>query len=166
MLLQELMSEPALCAINFGVFRVRDWSSEKNRHRPPDPFKYQTASFKDKYALQMLTSLGYVFRDKWAALTDKELGWDQWNASDRYDLCCYAVERLREDHAYDLRRTADDYNRTKSKREREAQNQLASTVVIERTKRLEVATCTLTPMRVIFRPLDVTSGSRALRNPA
>ena len=164
--LQQLIPDSLFTAeINFSVFTVRDWSSVKIRHQPPDPFGYDKASFKDRYALQMLTSMGCVFRDKWAQLTDKDLRWNEWNPKDRYDLCCYALERLREDHAYDLRRTADDYNERRSKKDKAVENQVVSTVFVKDKNRLEVATCTLTPMRVIFQPLEVTSGSRALRNP-
>ena len=154
-----ISNEPEKCEINFGTFSVSDWRADARGRTTPDPFNYARASFEDRYALQMLTSRGFVFRDKWAELTDAELKWKQWPPAERYALCVYASERLHEDHGYDLRRTKSDYDaRLRSTTADD------SSIFIDPKERLQVAVCTLTPLRIIFQPLDLTSGSRALRN--
>jgi hypothetical protein len=163
--LTDLMSDqPERFEINFASFTVMDWSDEKNKHKTPDPFDYKKASFKDRYALQMLTSLGYVFRDKWAHSTDRDLKWNEWNVNERYSLCTYVKEQLSKDHGYDLRRTARDYNESRKELAAAAKNTAEQSMVVDRKQQLEVAVCTLTPLRLVFRPLDLTSGSRTLRN--
>ncbi|CAF1467753.1 unnamed protein product [Adineta steineri] len=156
-----LIDQPERYHINFSTFKISDWSTENNKKQRPDPFNFGNASFQDRYALQMLISLGYVFRDKWAQLTDQKLNWNQWNADERYTLCCYAVEQLCNDHGYDLTRTARDYNET---RRRAVSNMDEQAILVGNRERLKVATCTLTPLKIIFQPLEVTMGSRALRN--
>ncbi|CAF1186741.1 unnamed protein product [Rotaria sordida] len=150
--------------INFSTFKICDWSNEHNKNQRPDPFDFKKASFQDRYALQMLISLGFVFRDKWAQLTDQELNWKKWNIDERYSLCCYAVEQLCQDHGYDLTRTERDYNERKKKliTNNNMNEQLVS---IDDRKKMKVAVCTLTPLRFIFQPFEITTGSRALRNP-
>ncbi len=155
-----LTDRPHRYELNFSTFKILDWSKENNKKQKPDPFDYKNASFQDRYALQMLISLGFVFRDKWAQLTDQELNWKNWNVNERYTLCCFAVEQLRQDHGYDLTRTEKDYNETR----RKAKKSDEQTVLVQNTQRLKVAACTLTPLRIIFEPLEVTTGSRALRN--
>ncbi|CAF5001728.1 unnamed protein product, partial [Rotaria sp. Silwood1] len=158
-----LIDRPERYEINFSTFKICDWLKE-NKNQTPDPFDYKKASFQDRYALQMLISLGFVFRDKWAQLTDQELNWKRWNVNERYSLCCYAVEQLCQDHGYDLTRTERDYNEAKKKfiTNNDMNEQLVS---IEDRKKLKVAACTLTPLRFIFQPFEITTGSRALRNP-
>ncbi|CAF1065628.1 unnamed protein product [Adineta steineri] len=156
-----IIDQPERYHINFSTFKISDWSTENNKKQRPDPFNFGNASFQDRYALQMLISLGYVFRDKWAQLTDQVLNWSKWNLDERYTLCCYAVEQLCNDHGYDLTRTARDYNET---RRRAVSNMDEQTILVGNRERLKVATCTLTPLKIIFQPLEVTMGSRALRN--
>jgi len=108
----------------------------------------------------MLTSLGYVFRDKWAQLTDKELKWNEWSVEERYDLCCFAVEQLTNDHGYDLTRTKLDYQIRKSREKEERDKDRFDSD----QKLLRIALCTLTPLTTIFRPFEMSIGSRALRN--
>ena len=158
-LTQLISSEPEKYEINFGTFTVSDWRADARGSTTPDPFHYASASFEDRYALQMLTSRGFVFRDKWAELTDADLKWNQWPQAERYALCVYASERLQQDHGYDLRRTKSDYDARL--RSTPADD---SCIFIDPKERLQVAVCTLTPLRIIFQPLDLTSGSRALRN--
>ncbi|UJR12729.1 hypothetical protein I4U23_016903 [Adineta vaga] len=160
-----LMDRPDRYQINFSTFKISDWLTENNKNQRPDPFNYRNASFQDRYALQMLISLGFVFRDKWAQLTDQELNWNKWNVDDRYTFCCYALEQLRNDHGYDLTRTARDYNETRKKASKADVNMDEQAILVRDIQRLKVATCTLTPLKIIFQPLEVTTGSRALRNP-
>jgi hypothetical protein len=150
--------------INFSNFQILDWSKENNKKQKPDPFNYDHASYQDRYALQMLISLGFVFRDKWAQLTDQELNWNKWNPNDRYRLCCFAVEQLCKDHGYDLRRTERDYNEIRRKKEDSDKDKNENALLAQNTQLVKVAVCTLTPLRIIFQPLEVTMGSRALRN--
>ena len=153
-----ISKEPVTYEINFSTFTVADWKADARGRTAPDPFNYARASFEDRYALQMLTSRGFVFRDKWAELTDAELTWKQWQPAERYALCVYASERLQEDHGYDLRRTKSDFHAKAPKSTVDD-----GCISIDRKERLQVAVCTLTPLRIIFQPLDLTSGSRALR---
>ncbi len=157
-----LEDRPYRYHINFSNFQILDWSKEIiNLQQRPDPFDYRNASYQDRYALDMLTSLGFVFRDKWAQLTDKELKWNNWNVNNRYNLCCFAVEQLYEDHGYDLRQTETDYDKKRRKEEKSAGNVEKQ---VANAQLLKVAVCTLTPLRIIIRPLEVTVGSRALRH--
>ncbi|CAF4060655.1 unnamed protein product, partial [Rotaria sordida] len=160
-----LLDRPERYEINFSCFKVSDWSKENNRNQRPDPFNYRNASFQDRYCLQMLISLGYVFRDKWAQLTDQELTWNTWDVNERYTLCCFAVEKLREDHGYDLRRTKNDYNQARKKLKELVSDTDEQVASVDSSQRLKVAFCTLTPLKIIFQPFEVTTGSRALRNP-
>ncbi|CAF1170949.1 unnamed protein product [Adineta steineri] len=157
-----LIDHPERYHINFSTFKISNWSTKKNQNQTPDPFNYRNASFQDRYALQMLMSLGFLFQDKWAQLTDQELNWNKWNIDERYTLCCYVVEQLCNDHGYDLRRTEKDYNET---RKRIDSNMDEQAVLVGNKQRLKVAFCTLAPLNIIFHPLEVTTGSRALRNP-
>ncbi|CAF3143665.1 unnamed protein product [Rotaria sp. Silwood2] len=160
-----LISDPNLYEINFSCFKISDWSTENNKNRRPDPFNYKNASFQDRYSLQMLISLGYVFRDKWAQLTDQELNWNKWDINERDTLCCFALEQLRKDHGYDLIRTENDYNETRKKSKKSNNDLEEKAMLVDDRQRLKVAFCTLTPLRIIFQPFEVTTGSRALRNP-
>ncbi|CAF3334014.1 unnamed protein product [Rotaria socialis] len=148
--------------INFSCFKICDWSKENNKNSRPNPFDYRNAPFQDRYALELLISLGYVFRDKWAQLTDQELNWHQWNPSERYSMCCFVVEQLKLDHAYDLIRTASDYNEKKKKSDSDINDNGG---LVADKQLLKVACCTLTPLKIIFQPLEITIGSRALRLP-
>lgn len=156
-----LDDRPYRYELNFCNFKIFDTSRDTNPRSRPDPFDFKHAKFQDRYALQMLISLGFVFRDKWAELNDDELGWNQWNPNDRYRLCCFAVEQLRQDHGYDLRRTKIDFDAKKKDKKKSDEQQAISVLP---NQRLEVALCTLTPLKTIFQPLEVTTGSRALRN--
>ncbi|CAF1307954.1 unnamed protein product [Adineta ricciae] len=160
-----LTDRPERYHINFSTFKISDWSKEFNKNQRPDPFSYRNASFQDRYALQMLISLGFVFRDKWAQLTDQELNWNRWNVDDRYTLCCYTLEQLKNDHGYDLSRTAKDYNETRKTATEADGNMNGQVMLVENKQRLQVAVCTLTPLKISFQPLEVTTGNRALRNP-
>ncbi|CAF1279555.1 unnamed protein product [Rotaria magnacalcarata] len=148
--------------INFSGFKICDWSKENNRNSRPNPFDYRNAPFQDRYGLELLISLGYVFRDKWAQLTDQELNWQQWNPSERYSMCCFVVEQLKLDHAYDLIRTTSDYNEKKKKSNSDIND---NGELVADKQRLKIACCTLTPLKIIFQPLEITIGSRALRLP-
>lgn len=145
--------------INFGNFQTVDWAREPNSRSNPDPFNYQRASYEDRYGLQILISMGYVFRDKWAQLTDQELKWNTCDRQERYSLCCFVADQLRADHGYDLTRAIQDYNATKKERKK------AEAAGGQNRTPLKVAACTLTPMRNIFQRLEETVGSRALRHP-
>jgi hypothetical protein len=159
-----LDDRPDRYEINFSAFKISDWSKINNKKQKPDPFDYRNAQYQDRYALQMLISLGFVFRDKWAQLTDQELNWNNWNVNERYTLCCFAVEQLCKDHGYDLTRTERDYNETRKKAKKSDKDMDEKAILVQNTQRLKVAVCTLTPLRTIFQPLEVTTGSRALRN--
>ncbi|CAF0893708.1 unnamed protein product [Adineta ricciae] len=154
-----LFDRPERYHMNFSTFKITDWSRENNKNHRPDPFNYRNASFQDRYALEMLISLGYVFRDKWALFTNDELNWNQWKSEDRYNLCCYAVEQLRADHGFDLRRTEKDYE------EKRRKTNVKHPILVQDQERLKVACCTLTPLKLIFQPFEITTGNRTLRNP-
>jgi len=156
-----LDDRPDRYEINFTNFKIFDISQETIIKSRPDPFDYKNAKFQDRYALQMLISLGFVFRDKWAELTDDELHWNNWNINQRYTLCCFAVEQLCKDHGYDLTRLERDFNEMKRKMKKSDEQQ---PIAVQNAQRLQVAVCTLTPLRTIFQPLEITTGSRALRN--
>ncbi|CAF3568479.1 unnamed protein product [Rotaria sp. Silwood1] len=160
-----LISDSHAYELNFSCFKISDWSKENNKNQRPDPFNFNNASFQDRYSLQMLISLGYVFRDKWAQLTDQELNWHKWNVNERHALCCFAVEQLSKDHGYDLTRTEYDYNERRKKTKKSDNDMDDKAMLIDDRKRLKVAFCTLTPLKIIFQPFEVTTGSRALRNP-
>ena len=148
--------------INFSCFKAHDWQSKWADGRLSNPFHRPQALFQDLYGLQMLRSLGHVYRDKVIKLNNGNLGWDSWNPDDRYALCCYAAERLRDDHGCDLRRTAQDYYARKKSMASENDNE--QSVYIEPKYQIQVAVCTLTPLRTIFQSMELTTGSRALRN--
>ena len=159
-----LEDRPYRYEINFCNFQILDWAKQ-TKAGPPDPFNYKNASYEDRYALQMLTSMGYVFRDKWAQLTDQELDWKSCDPKERYALCCFVVEQLRVDHGYDLQSALRDYRESKGgTKKKDAEND-EEMVLAQHREFLKVAVCTLTPMRTIFQPLEVTTGSRALRHP-
>lgn len=151
--------------INFGNFQTVDWPRETHKSQTPDPFDYKRASYEDRYALQILISMGYVFRDKWAQLTDQELKWNTCDPKERYSLCRFVAQQLCADHGYDLTRALEHYN-AKKKEWKKAESANEEEAMIGQNKRsLKVAACTLTPMRTIFQPLEETVGSRALRHP-
>jgi hypothetical protein len=161
-----LDERPERYEINFSTFKISDWSKENNKKQQPDPFDYKNAKFQDRYALQMLISLGFVFRDKWAQLTDQELNWNNWNVDERYTLCCFAVEQLCKDHGYDLTQTQKDYKETRKKEKKADKDTNEQPISVQNKERLKVAVCTLTPLRIIVQPFEITTGSRALRNKA
>lgn len=161
---QFLEDRPYRYEINFSNFQILDWPRENPNRQMPNPFDYLNASHQDRYALQMLISLGFLFRDKWAQLTDQDLHWNTWRVEERYSLCCFAVEQLRNDHGYDLRRTGQDYNEKKKKKATKPDPDTDEKMVLaQNTQFIKVAVCTLTPMRTIVQPMEVTMGSRALR---
>lgn len=161
-----LIHRPERYDINFSCFKISDWKTATKETSTPNPFNFSHACFRDRYSLQMLTSLGYVFRDKWAQLTDEKLNWSAWKADERYPLCCFAVEQLIKDHGYDLTRTSKDYNAWKKKAKISGTGTDKDNIDIDNTQRLKIACCTLTPLKIIFQPLQSTTGSRALRHPA
>jgi hypothetical protein len=158
-----LDDRPDRYQINFSTFKISDWPKQ-NQKQWPDPFDYKNAQFQDRYALQMLISLGFVFRDKWAQLTDQELNWNNWNPNERYTLCCFAAEQLCKDHGYDLTRTERDYNEIRRKGKKSDKDMDEQPISVKDKERLKVAVCTLTPLRTIFQPFEITTGSRALRH--
>ena len=127
-----------------------------------NPFQHPAPSFQDRYGIQMLCSLGHLFLDKSLNPSNGNLNWDAWQPHDRYALCCYAAEQLHNDHGYDLRQTASDYYRRRKMMKSDNENE--QSILVEPKYRLQVPVCTLTPLRTIFQPLELTTGSRALRN--
>ena len=157
---QFLIDQYSQYEINFSTFKISDWSEVNNTNSNP-----VDGSFEDRYAFQMLVSLGFVFQDKWAELTDRDLIWHKWNTNNRYAVCCFARKRLCEDHGYDLKQTLKDYNGTREELRRSDENTDRQTGLVRNkfTELLKVACCTLTPLKIIFQPLETTIGNRALR---
>lgn len=149
--------------INFGVFNVEEWPRSRNKKRYPDPFKYRSASYSIRYGLQMLSSMGYVFDDKWGEISEKELGWES-KSDEAYDLCRFVYQRLTEDHAYDLRCAANDFIDDKRRREREKPEKDPFSQNFAE-KKLRIANCVLTPLKISFQPFEYSFGNRAVRNP-
>lgn len=103
------------------------------------------------YAMQMLWSLGYIFRDKYR-IDDKIestfISYHQESPEKFYALCCTLWNRLQQDHCYSIRNVFNDPNIINHKLPK---------------NKYPVSHAIITPLRILFQPMHFTSCHRAMR---
>jgi hypothetical protein len=130
--------------INFAIFR---WQKDCSSVLPMGMPTY--ALIDDSYAIEMLWSLGYIFRDKYNADSQSILSTRQNNF---YDLCCTIWRNLKTNHCYRIR---DALNDQTSKPHHETSN--------EPSQLEKVAFAILTPYRNEYQPMQKTLCHRGLK---
>jgi hypothetical protein len=100
------------------------------------------ASTYDSYGIEMLWSLGYLFRDKYNADSQSILITRQKNF---YDLCCTIWRNLKSNHCYRIRDALND----------QTPKQHCETSA-ESSQSKEVAFAILTPHRTEYQPMQMT----------
>ena len=101
------------------------------------------------YSMEMLTSLGFVFTDKY--LSDEQIqstfiSHHRQSPERFYDICCALWFRLREDHCYPIGKIFNDPK-----------------IINLRKNSYQVPHALVTPLRILFQPMHSTSGHRAMR---
>jgi len=99
----------------------------------------------------MLWSLGCTFTDKYRTDNDiqsKFILYHQKSPEKFYELCCTLWNRLQENHCYFIPNVFDDHNKINCTLPKNS---------------YRVPHAILTPLRVLFQPMHVTKGHRAMR---
>jgi hypothetical protein len=130
---------------------LRENHVEKNEQ----PFDMpNTTSKKQRYVLEMLYSMGYVFQDKYSKqLHDHFCGLDN---EQFIQMCYYLKEKLEEDHCYNLEGVFDKFiadTKGKCKEEQCLSNGLS----------FLTGCITITPLRLLYQKEESHEGNRALR---
>jgi hypothetical protein len=102
------------------------------------------------YGMNMLWSLGYTFIDKYLANNDiqsKFVLYHQKSPEKFYELCCTLWNRLQENHCYYIPNVFNDQNKI-------------NCALPKDTYRVPHAI--VTPLRVLFQPMHLTKGHRAM----
>lgn len=141
--------------INFASFTTEDWSTTN------PTAKHNFHSFKSQYSVEMLQSLGYVFTDKYMKSFDIEkifINIEKYSMDEFYNFCSSLYNALRKDHCLCLNNfiSLNTSNITKN-------NSAAINMTPMNNRFVFVRHITLTPMRVILKPLCPEIGNRALR---
>ena len=141
--------------INFASFTEEDWPMTNSIVLP------SFSSFKSQYSIEMLQSLGYVFTDKYMNSSDIEKSFrkiEKFSTSEFHCFCSCIYHALKNDHCLSL----DDLIKKHS-----PNTPKSDSTVIDMTSKDDqfvfVRHITLTPMRVILKPLNRETGNRALR---
>jgi hypothetical protein len=103
------------------------------------------------YGMKMLWSLGYTFIDKYLANNDMQsqfILYHQKSPEKFYELCCTLWNRLQENHCYSIPNVFNDQNKF-------------NCALPKDTYRVPHAI--ITPLRVLFQPMHLTKGHRAMR---
>ena len=101
------------------------------------------------YSMQMLSSLGFVFLDKYLdnnQIQSTFVSYHQNSPEKFYHMCCALWSRLREDHCYSIMNIFNDPSPSN---------------LCRNTYR--VPHVIVTPLRTLFQPMHSTSGHRAMR---
>lgn len=142
--------------INFASFTFEDWSDNFSQNIQPC-----FNSFKSQYSLEMLESLGYIFTDKYIKSTDaqnllKKIERDSTN--DFHRFCSSLYKALLDNHCLSL----DDFISQNMPHIHKTDNSTMINMAPEDDQFISVRQLTLTPMRIIFKPLNPERGNRAL----
>ncbi|CAF3403651.1 unnamed protein product [Rotaria sp. Silwood1] len=103
------------------------------------------------YGMKMLESLGYLFKDKYLIdhnIQSRFILCHEKSSDKFYELCHVLWKNLQRDHCYLLRNIFDDqniFNCTLSK------------------NKYQVPHAIVTPLRILFQPIHLTTGHRAMR---
>ncbi|CAF4406086.1 unnamed protein product, partial [Rotaria sp. Silwood2] len=114
-----------------------------------------SASNKQRYALKMLYSMGYIFQDKYSKqIHDQFVAFDKESFN---NMCYYLKEKLEENHCYMLKRIFDEYHTyLKEKRKEEQEFSVQKLPYC-------IGCISLTPLRLIYQRMESSIGNRALR---
>jgi hypothetical protein len=142
--------------INFASFSSEQWP--KDCHTEKQNFSLD----KSQYSIEMLQSLGYVFTDKYMKLQsdiqNSFIKIARQSANEFYTLCSSIYKSLSENHCFCPGDIIKSYISNKNK---------TDSTVIDTTPVDDqfyfIRPITLTPMRVILKPLNREIGNRALR---
>jgi len=135
--------------LNYADFQFSLSSNYKNLHSSLDYNKF--SSELGSYAIRMLSSLGYTFTDKYLINNDIQLAFishHQKSPEKFYKLCCTLWNHLQEDHCYFISNVFDAQNVTNC--------------TLPQNTYL-VAHAIVTPLRILFQPMHLTTGHRAMR---
>ncbi|CAF4591949.1 unnamed protein product [Rotaria sp. Silwood1] len=109
------------------------------------------SSILGSYGMKMLESLGYLFKDKYLIdhnIQSRFILCHEKSSDKFYELCHVLWKNLQQDHCYLLRNIFDDqniFNCTLSK------------------NKYQVPHAIVTPLRILFQPIHLTTGHRAMR---
>jgi hypothetical protein len=103
------------------------------------------------YAMQMLCSLGYIFKDKYSINNNIQLAfisYHQKSPEEFYALCCTLWNYLQADHCYFIPNVFKE------------QNTINCTLP---KNTYQVPHAIITPLRILYQPMHLTIGHRAMR---